>query len=152
MESKSKRSGYLRTIRWMLIAGVVGAAGCVTTWHGPHGTQATTCESGQVCTLEGRLSAGHPWEAQLETSDGCIATAVPESFASVAPRFDGKRVWVVGKAFPQPSSTPEAEMYYYLVRGMRVNVNICRLALVVFSIESTDGNKWVNEEQASIEE
>jgi len=43
-------------------------------------------------------------------------------------------------------------MYYYLVRGMRVNVNICRLALVVFSIESTDGNKWVNEEQASIEE
>ena len=98
------------------------------------------------------MSAGHPWEAQLETSDGCIATAVPESFASVVPQFDGKRVRVVGKAFPQPSTTPDAEMYYYRVHGMRVNVNICRLALVVFSIESIDGNQWINEEQAPIEE
>ena len=152
MESKSKRSGYVYAIHWMLMVGVVSATGCVSTWPDSPGAQQATCESGQVCTLVGRLSAGHPWEAQLETDDGCIATAVPESFASVVPQFDGERVRVVGKAFPQPSTTPEAEMYYYRVRGMRVNVNICRLALVVFSIESADGNKWINEEQAPIEE
>lgn len=120
-------------------------AACVSPGPGTNIDQNATCEIGQVCTLEGRLSAGHPWEAALETSDGCIATAVPESFASIAPQLNDKRVRVVGKAFLQPSSTPDAEMYYYSVRGMRVNVNTCRFAIVVFSIASVDGIKWINE-------
>lgn len=152
MESKSKCPGYVRAIQWVLTVGAVTATGCAGAWRDSPGTQRATCESGQICTLDGRLSAGHPWEAQLETRDGCIATAVPESFASVASQFDGKRVRVVGRAFPQPSATPEAEMYYYRVREMRVNVNICRLALVVFTIESPGGNKWINEELAHTEE
>jgi hypothetical protein len=74
------------------------------------------CESGQECSVVGRLSSRNPWEALLETSNGCFATAVPESFALVAKRFNGK-VQVVGKAFPQPVSTPGSDMYYYTVRG-----------------------------------
>lgn len=151
MESKSKCAEFVRTLHWMLVVGVFSATGCVSGRGDIHRAQEAVCESGQVCTLEGRLSAGHPWEAQLVTDDGCFATAIPESFASVAPRFDGKRVQVVGKAFPQPISTPEEEMFYYQVRGMRVNVNVCRLAVVVFSIDSADGNKWINEAQSPTE-
>lgn len=149
MESNSKCAGFVRTLHWMLMAGVLNTTGCVS--GRVHRAQEAVCESGQVCALEGRLSVGHPWEAQLETNDGCFATAVPESFASVASSFDGKRVRVIGKAFPQPTSTPDEKMFYYLVRGMRVNVNACRLAVVVFSINSTDGDGWVNKAQDSHE-
>lgn len=147
MESSEECAKFVRTFRWLLIAGLVAATGCASGGAKIDGVQDAVCQSGAVCTLNGRLSAGHPWEANLETSDGCFATAVPESFASVAPQFNGKRVQVVGKAFPQPSSAPDAEMFYYRVRGMRVNLNVCRLAVVVFTIETADGKKWVNEEQ-----
>lgn len=145
MESKSKRAKFMRTFQWVLIAGVFGATGCVGRPFDIHRANEAACESGLVCTLDGRFSAGHPWEAQLQTNGGCFATAVPESFSIVASRFDGKRVRVVGKAFAQPTSTPQEEMYYYLVRGRRVNVNVCRLAVVVFSIDAADGERWVYE-------
>lgn len=148
---ESKRAAYMRACHAMLMVGALSTAGCASDRAGILSAYGAICESGQICVLEGKLSAGSPWEAQLETKSGCVATAIPESFASVSQRFNNKRVQVVGKAFSQPSSTPEAEMYYYLVRGMRVNVNTCHLALMVFSIESTNGDKWVNEEQGQPE-
>ena len=149
MESTRKCSSYVHSVHWLLISVVVLLAGCTTARPDGGDVRDVACEAGQVCTLEGRLSAGHPWEAQLEDSDGCIALAVPESFASVAPRFHGKRVRVVAKVFSQPVSTSEVEMYYYKVRGMRVNVNVCRLAAVVFSISTAAGDEWTNAEQAT---
>ena len=148
MESTRKRSSYMHSVYWLLMGLVVWLAGCVSARPDADGARDLPCEAGQVCTLEGRLSAGHPWEAQLENSAGCVALAVPESFASIAPRFHGKRTRVVGKAFTQPISTPEIEMYYYRVRGMRVNENICQLAVVVFSISTAAGDEWVNTDQA----
>lgn len=147
MESTRKRSSYMHSFHWVLVTLLIWLPGCVSTQSVTDGIENPPCESGQVCTVEGLLSAGHPWEAQVKIEGGCMALAVPESFASVAPRFHGKKVRVVGKAFPQPSSTSEVEMYYYRVRGMRVNVNVCPLALVVYSMSTAAGEKWVNAEQ-----
>jgi hypothetical protein len=107
----------------------------------------TQCRGDQVCTLQGRLTAADPWVTQLDVTSGCYAMAVPASFATVASKFNGRRVLVTGKAFSQPVSAPQAERSYYEVRGMRVNMNQCDLALVVFSIEAPDGERWVNQDQ-----
>jgi hypothetical protein len=133
--------------RGLLIVALLASTACAGGKQAAMDPQ-QPCQSGEVCTVEGRLTSADPWVTQLEAQAGCHAMAVPASFASVASKFDGRRVRVTGKAYSQPVSAPQAERSYYEVRGMRVNMNLCDLALVVFSIEASDGEKWVNKDQA----
>ena len=137
MELKPKRTHAALVIYGLLLAGL---AGCAAFPRADAGLSTPVCERGRsICTMNGPLSIAHPWEAKVDVAAGCIAMLVPDSFSSVAEKFNGKRARVTGQMFPQPTGE---DIPYYIVRGMRANANTCLAAMVLFSIEGEDGSHW----------
>jgi hypothetical protein len=100
------------------------------------------CEPGSVCTVEGLLVIESLWQASVEEKRGCTALAVPESFYSMKEQFSGSNAQVFGRAFSQPLDEPGTFSYGYTVEEMRVNINNCRMAMIVERIATSDGKTW----------
>lgn len=141
MESTRRRSINSLYFR-MLIPVVLLLQSCASTSrfidHSPGG-----CQPGGECILEGVIAARSHWDVSIEKPDGCIALALPRSFAEVAPKFDGKIGRIAGEGYVQPAVTPGRVSFHYEVDGLRVNRNFCDgVAVVVDSIVLRNGRVW----------
>jgi len=114
----------------------------VTACSGMPSISAFQCEPGSRCELDGVLAVESLWQASLDGKNECMALAVPESFFARKDEFDGRRARVSGEAISQPRDVAGTFWYAYEVRGMRVNVNLCKDVLIVDEIRTTDGVSW----------
>lgn len=105
-------------------------------------TSERQCQPGSRCEVDGVLVVESLWQASLDKKNECVALALPESFFSRRDEFNGKRARVIGEAFSQPSDAPGTFSYSYEVEGMRVNINLCKTALIVDEIRTGNGTFW----------
>ena len=100
------------------------------------------CRPGTHCTVSGTITIESRWQASLDAGNSCIALALPDAFFDKSNDFNSKHAFVTGDTFSQPIDAPRTASYHYEVDGMRVNANLCRMAMTVHEIRARDGTIW----------
>ena len=100
------------------------------------------CNPGAHCTASGVITIESRWQASLNAGHSCIALALPDAFFDKSNDFDAKHAVVTGDTFSQPIDEPGTVSYHYEVEGMRVDANLCRMAMAVDGIHTRDGVIW----------
>ena len=100
------------------------------------------CLPGAHCTVSGTIIIESRWQASLDAGNSCIALALPDVFFEKSNEFDAKHAVVTGDTFSQPIDQPGTVSYHYEVDGMRVNANLCRMAMTVDEIRTRGGKIW----------
>ena len=100
------------------------------------------CRPGAHCVVSGTIIIESRWQASLDAYNSCIALALPDVFFDKSNEFDAKHAVVTGDTFSQPIDEPGTVSYHYEVDGMRVNANLCRMAMTVDEIRTQYGTIW----------
>lgn len=100
------------------------------------------CNPGAHCTASGVIAIESRWQASLNAGHSCIALALPDAFFDKSKDFDARHAVITGDTFSQPIGEPGTVSYHYEVEGMRVNANLCRMAMTVDEIHTRDGVIW----------
>lgn len=93
--------------------------------------QAQPCHATGECEVQGRLTllpvTGQAWVAVVDSRNGCVKLALPDTFFADAKAWNGQEVSVSGSTFQQPGFDESQGMLsiWYTERDRRVGLGRC---------------------------